>query len=114
RRKLGETNAIKFYLFKALRRSLVRTTLRIGISFPGVPDEAAPSPEDDLINEQSAENRKRILQERLTRLSHRQREAIFLRYFEELSYNKIAEIMGVRKQSIYNLINESFAILKEK
>lgn len=112
--KLGETNAIKLYLFKALRRNLVRTKFKVSLPFFSVQDQIIPSPEDDLINEQSIENRKQILERRLAWLSPRQREAIFLRYYEDLSYDKIAEIMGVRKQSIYNLINESFAILRNE
>lgn len=114
REKLGETNTIKFYLFKALRRNLIRIKPNTSIALSAVADPPAPSPEDELIHEQTIENRKRLLDQRLASLAPRQREAIFLRYYEELSYDKIAEIMGVRKQSIYNLINESIAILRSK
>jgi RNA polymerase sigma-70 factor (ECF subfamily) len=113
RKNLGETNAIKFYLYKALRRKLIRVKLRSPLIFTHAAELTTPSPESDLIDSQTEENQKRILAERLTRLSDRQREAIFLRYYEELSYDKIAEVMGLRKQSIYNLINESFTLLKK-
>lgn len=114
RGNLGETNAIKFYLFKALRRKLVRSSkLKLPLTSLITADLATPSPEADFIERQSKENQQQILQGRLTRLSNRQREAIFLRYYEELSFDKIAEIMDLRKQSIYNLINESFTILKK-
>jgi RNA polymerase sigma factor (sigma-70 family) len=113
REGLGETNAIKFYLFKALRRKLIRVSLKTPLVFPVAPDLTTPSPEADLIDKQTEEHRRQMLADRLTRLTDRQREAIFLRYYEELSYDKIAEIMDLRKQSIYNLINESFTILKK-
>ena len=113
RENLGETNAIKFYLFKALRRKLVRSKLKAPLISLITSELTTPSPEADLIDKQSIEHQQRILEYRLTRLTNRQREAIFLRYYEELSFDKIAEIMDLRKQSIYNLINESFAILKK-
>lgn len=113
RGNLGETNAIKFYLFKALRRKLVRSKLKTPLISLVTSDLTSPSPEADLIDKQSIEHQQQILEYRLTRLTNRQREAIFLRYYEELSFDKIAEIMDLRKQSIYNLINESFTILKK-
>ena len=113
RGNLGETNAIKFYLFKALRRKLVRSKLKFPLISLITSDLSTPSPEADLINKESTEHQQQILEYRLTRLTNRQREAIFLRYYEELSFDKIAEIMDLRKQSIYNLINESITILKK-
>lgn len=110
---LGETNSIKFYLFKALRRRLVHAMEKRSMPVDAGADLYIQSPEEDIIDSQSAEQQKSILSDRMARLTTRQREAIFLRYYEELSYDRIALIMGVRKQSIYNLINESFEVLKK-
>jgi RNA polymerase sigma factor (sigma-70 family) len=46
-------------------------------------------------------------------LTPRQREAIFLRYFEEMSHDRIAGIMEMNKQSVYNLIHAGIAQLRE-
>lgn len=113
RGKLGATYAIKFYLFKALRRKLIRSKLKARLISLITSDLTTPSAEADLIDKESIEHQQRVLEHRLTRLTNRQREAIFLRYYEELSFDKIAEIMDLRKQSIYNLINESLTILEK-
>lgn len=110
---LGPTDSIKFYLFKSLRRKLVRIKMKVPISGLEETDKVTPSPEAEIIEKQHAEQRQIILDNRLSRLTNRQREAIFLRYFEELSYEKIAQVMELNRQSIYNLINESMAILKQ-
>lgn len=115
RKRLGRTDAIKFYLFRSLRRKLVRTQTGISrISSLLLDSDAITiSHESALIEEQTFEERRILLESRLSRLTNRQKEAVFLRYYEELSYDKIAEIMGVRKQAVYNLINQSIQILRK-
>jgi RNA polymerase sigma factor (sigma-70 family) len=117
REHLGDTTSIKFYLFKSLRRKLIRISTKnrrsIMVRFhPGHEQESLPSPEFLLIAEQtSIEDREKIMK-LLNTLTKRQREAIFLRYFEELSYDKIAAIMEMSKQAVYNLVSKSIEQLK--
>lgn len=49
----------------------------------------------------------------LEKLPSRQKEAIYLRYIEELSYESISDIMGVQIPYIYNLIFKGLKTLKE-
>lgn len=114
---LGETTAIKFYLFKSLRRKLMRIRSRnsksIFVRFsPGIGEEILPSHEFFLIADQvSSEQRDHIIA-LLDKLTKRQREAIFLRYFEELGFDKIANIMNLSKQAVYNLISQALEHLR--
>jgi RNA polymerase sigma factor (sigma-70 family) len=111
RSRLGETNAIRFYLFKALRRRLVRSKARRTFVFFDF-DQHSPSHEFVLISEQVSAERKDEVSAALCRLSKKQQEAIFFRYYEALSYDQIADLMGLRKQSVYNLINGAIKALR--
>lgn len=117
RAQLGETSSIKFYLFKSLRRKLIRQMSKIDRnivvrSSSHQKEEAFESHEFFLIAEQtSAEEREKVAL-LLSKLTKRQREAIFLRYYEELGYDKIADIMDLSKQAVYNLISKAIEQLK--
>ena len=112
---LSDTDSIKYYLFKSLRRKLTRIKGKLwksGKSLEGTVEPFQSSHEHYLIDQQvSGERRSRII-EMLDQLTPRQREAIFLRYFEELSYEQIAYIMELGKQAVYNHIHSGFKSLK--
>lgn len=109
---LGQTNAIRFYLFKALRRRLVRSrSKKIVFNFFDS-DFQSPSYEFVLIAEQTSAEQQQSISTALSGLSKKQQEAIFFRYYETLSYEQIANLMGIRKQSVYNLINSAIKVLR--
>lgn len=112
RSNLGSTDNIRFYLFKALRRRLIPSKLKAPLFFLDHLEKDVPSPETELIQKQVFDEQQQELSNRMSRLTLRQREAIFLRYYEELPYDRIAQMMNLRRQSIYNLINEAIGILK--
>lgn len=117
RARLGDTDSIKFYLFKSLRRKLRRMKVKsekklFGILSHDYDVDTSPSQEFVLISEQIATERKEQLMRMLATLSRRQHEAIFLRYFEELSCDQIAAVMEVSKQAVYNLLNQALNQLK--
>lgn len=109
---LGETNAIRFYLFKSLRRRLVRSKLKIRVINFFDFEQDCPSPEFILISEQVSEEQKNRMSTSISQLSRKQQEAIFFRYHEDLSYDQIAEVMAIRKQTVYNLINCAIKTLR--
>jgi RNA polymerase sigma factor (sigma-70 family) len=118
RERLGETNSIKFYLLRSLRRKLFRIkTANAKITKVSLTDEilneTAPSPESAIIVEQSAKETDDRIAILLAGLTLRQREAIHLRYFEEMEYNKIAAVMDLTKQAVYNLIHKAIDSLKK-
>ena len=108
---------IKPYLLKGLRRQIlnvydlkyhqihkVEITENTQIEF---------SPEDYFINNQGEEAlRKRVL-DALNNLSPKQREAVYLRYFEELDYSEIADIMNINIQSVKNNVQRALDSLRE-
>jgi RNA polymerase sigma factor (sigma-70 family) len=71
------------------------------------------SPEDYLIENQSEEALRMKVLNALNLLSSRQREAIYLRYFESLDYEDIAEIMNINLQSVKNNVHRGLTALKD-
>lgn len=111
---------LKSYLLVSARRKLFRY-LDKSAQGPASLDEGTASgfalelsPESILINRQRTEQTTRLLQQKLDALTLRQKEAIYLRFYEGLSYEEIADIM-VLKEVKYarTLIYRAIAELKE-
>ena len=118
RKRLGDTDSIKFYLFKSLRRKLLRIKAkqRNAAAESYCDDDlmdTTPSHELVLIDEQKLLEKKQKVMRMLNQLSKRQQEVLFLRYFEELNCEQIAAVMSIGKQAVYNLIYHALAELKK-
>ncbi|MNY66103.1 RNA polymerase sigma factor [compost metagenome] len=50
----------------------------------------------------------------LQKLTDRQREVIYLRYYEEFSYPEIAEIMGLTLKGTYKLMGRAIETLRSQ
>jgi RNA polymerase sigma-70 factor (ECF subfamily) len=68
--------------------------------------------EDIMIHDEVDKDKKAKLQEAFKVLSSRQREAIFLKYYQEMSYEQICEVMDINYQSVRNLISKGIIELK--
>ncbi len=65
-----------------------------------------------IINQQEEVTRLNVING-LKKLSKKQREVIYLRFFEDLDYKEIAEIMKINIQSVRNLIQRSYNPLRQ-
>jgi RNA polymerase sigma factor (sigma-70 family) len=116
RERLGETNSIKFYLFRILRRKIYRnlssqpSTLTDDLEHAS--ELAVESYESGLVDMQEMASQKNKLHNALTALPPRQREAVNLRYFHGFSYEQIAELMGINHQSVHNTLQKAMKILR--
>ncbi len=114
---LGDVQQVKPYLFKALRSILSR---RPTLPFDALADTEETSgalqfsPEDFLIAQEEDAYRQETLAQVLNGLPPRQREAVYLRYYEDLSYQQIAEVLHINYQSVMNLIYQAFKELKKQ
>jgi RNA polymerase sigma factor (sigma-70 family) len=119
RGKLSEVSHVKTYLLISLKRNLIKKLVREN-RFSGYEDEAEESlgiefsAEDIFILRQELSEQKEMLIRALNQLPKRQREAIYLKFYEELSSEQIAEILTVKPQSVYNLVYDALKRLKEK
>jgi len=109
----------EFYLFKSIRLRIVRVLgreKRLGErqdSAEGHPFQITDSHEFSLIAGQIDAEQRKALAESLESLSRRQKEALFLTYFDDLSYAQIADIMGIGVDSVYKLVSGALATLKK-
>ncbi|MES2733691.1 MAG: sigma-70 family RNA polymerase sigma factor [Bacteroidota bacterium] len=118
RATLGETNSIKFYLYKALKRRLIKNIINqrkqpfnLG-SLDEYDFEMTLSPEFDLIAQQVSQAQKENLLAALNSLTSRQKEAITLKFYDELSYSEIASLMTMTIKAVYNLIFRAIEVLR--
>jgi RNA polymerase sigma factor (sigma-70 family) len=121
RSTLGDTNAIKYYLFKSLRRRVVEVLekqTRVAHESHNVADlyhnhELATSSEEVKIIEAEANlAQNRRLTEAIEKLPPRQKEAIYLLYFSNLEYEEIAAIMSLSIRTVYNQIHTAIQTLR--
>jgi len=118
RRTVHPVEKIKPYLLKYLRRQLIKK-IGQGSVLAGIETtrpnefEIVLSPEELVISEQMSREMGSTLQTALGKLSKRQREIIYLRFYEDLSYETIAEVMAIQYQSVRNLVHEAMKVLRE-
>jgi RNA polymerase sigma factor (sigma-70 family) len=113
---IGPLKKVKPYFFTALRRQVLNQLrnlqlreLRIG---------ALPRPDIDFSPEEIVVRNEEYLSLQgkiaavLNELPKRQKEVIYLHYFEEMDYTQIAEIMGIHYQSVLNLTQKALQKLR--
>ena len=108
---------MKFYLFKALRRQILNAYDLKSYQLNKVSTDKIIhfeiSPEDLLIRNQTEKNQRVRILSALNQLSPRQREAVYLRYFEELDFRETARIMNINIQSAKNNVYRALETLKD-
>ena len=114
RSNLGATDTIQYYLIKALRRNLFNKMQKARkLVFREVHEDFDLSPEEVLIESEFQQERVIELHEKLSKLSSRQKEAIFLRFYSGLEYSSISRIMGINPQSAYNIVFRALETLRK-
>ncbi|MDN5216081.1 sigma-70 family RNA polymerase sigma factor [Fulvivirgaceae bacterium BMA12] len=101
RRKLGDTQSIKPYLFKSLRRKILvklkKNKEKIKIEQQANSGfEISLSHESILIDRQVNEERKEKLEKAFNLLPQSQKEAILMYYYEGFSYEEISNILEIK------------------
>jgi RNA polymerase sigma factor (sigma-70 family) len=56
--------------------------------------------------------RKDFMLLQLNNLSRRQREVIYLRYYDDLTYEEISQVMGLNYQSVMNHLHKALKALR--
>jgi RNA polymerase sigma factor (sigma-70 family) len=119
KRKLILTEISSAYLFKSLRNKLFeeyRTKSHRSNNIKHVTSDEImfdESMEQITIKSEEELSRRRILEAALGSLSNYQREAIFLKYSQGFSYEKIAEILDIDVASARTLIYRSLKKVKD-
>ena len=116
--RLGEIKQVKVYLFRSLRRRIIEKLNREK-RLRGPDKELAAltaiqfSYEDVYWEKEGQQHLQEALAHALNDLPWRQREAIYLRYYNGLRTKEIAEIMGVANQTILNTLYQALKKIRK-
>ncbi len=110
---------LKHFLLKSLKNSLYNiynskaATTMTRIADEGLDFTITPTVLDRIIAEEDRVIIKQQIEDLLARLTSRQKEAIYLRYIQELEYMDIARIMNITQHAARKLISRSLKRLKD-
>jgi len=106
----------KYYLLRAIKNKMLKSLHKNNRNAP------LPNNEYDFFYEFSIEHiiiEKQVNEEKVQRLrktfellSKKQKEIVYLKYYQGLDHAQIAELMNVNRQSIYNLLHETLHKLR--
>jgi RNA polymerase sigma factor (sigma-70 family) len=115
REGLGNTDSIRKYLLVSLRRKIIRTLSNARIAAQE-PEEQHFTAVFDIESQWETEEwdneRRKQLQKALDSLSKRQQEVLYLKYFMEMDYGQIGEIMELNYQSARNLAHRALEAIR--
>jgi len=114
---LGSTNSIKFYLFKSLRRRIIRKNeteqRRSDVDLTLTYQDSFNLPfESELILDEVRQKRKQHLSLALSIITQRQREAILLRYYKKLTFEEMSSRMKMDIPSVRNILSKAIQSLR--
>ncbi len=118
RLRISDTISVKNYLLKSLRRKLLReihknkqTTHLRELHFDAGFKMVLPVDHNVILQEKLTELSFKV-RDVLEKLSPRQQEVIYLRFYIDANLDEIAEIMDLNQQSVYNLLHEALKRFK--
>ncbi|GGM94655.1 DNA-directed RNA polymerase sigma-70 factor [Dyadobacter beijingensis] len=114
----GGVANVRSYLLVSLKTRILRELSKKHVTHQSMlSDEYSFSVEFSsdlrLIDEEHEIYQVRKLECVLNSLSERQKELIYLRFYQSLSFEQIAEVMNLSRQSVYNLLQKSLGSLRK-
>lgn len=119
RENLTEVESIQAYLFVSLRREMLNeksSRLRrkkMNREYSLKAFEVFVDYELWLDVLEMEQDQKDDLKQAVGKLTPRQREAVYLKYYEGLSTPELSDVMGIRAQSIYNTLSKAVRSLQD-
>lgn len=115
---LGDVKAVRPYLLVSLRtviyNKLQQSSRTVSTDMnDDHPFEMVFSVESEFIKKETHSSKAQQLLQALNQLTPRQKEVIFLRYFEELEYEEIAAIMDITVKATYKLTARGLEALRQ-
>jgi RNA polymerase sigma factor (sigma-70 family) len=107
--------SVRAYLLKSLKYKLLKSFRQKGkqVSLTDNPDIAFEwSHEHFLIAQQESAEKKQSVLNALAGLTNRQKEIIYLKFYRNLSYEEVSEIMNINYQVARNLLYQAIKSLK--
>ena len=119
KKRLSAVKKTTAYLFRSFRNHLLNIQKRQHRFAPDFTFETYPFTTeitilDNLIDQEEAQRLKNIIKELLEELTPRQREAIYLRYMQEMEYEDIAALLNMNANSARRLVSRGIDNLRNK
>lgn len=116
RERISAAINVKVYLTKSLERIIVAQLLRSKrkSTQPVIENLASDSTEQLWIDGELRKERLVEIKKCLSSLPKCQREVILLKFFNDLTYPEISEIMNLQLASVYNLTSKAIEQLRQK
>ena len=108
--------SVRAYLLKSLKYKLLKTYRQSRITLSAGDNYGAFefSHEHFLVAGEQEAERKRLVVRALEQLSDRQKEIIYLKFYQDLSYEEVSEIMSINYQVARNLLYQAIKSLKNR
>lgn len=121
RQRVAEPVHVKAYLLVSLRRKIIRNRRSIRLADDlaiAIGDDYAFSiefsPEWWMIQEETLARKAQLVSEMLDALPVRQREVIYLKYYQELSREEISAMLSITPQTVSNLLQMAYGQLRKR
>jgi len=116
RERICEASNVKMYLYRSLERIIVSQLLRSKrqLLFSADEVESPDSFEQSIIDGELRKQQLKEIRKCLRSLPKCQREVILLKFFNDLSYIEISEVMNLQLPSVYNLISKAIEQMRQK
>jgi RNA polymerase sigma factor (sigma-70 family) len=115
---ITEHETFREYMFASVRNACINHALyekrHVDISGLGKFDLPADVAGDTLENREEEEIIRQKIEKILKSLTPRQREIIYLRFFKEMKYEEIAEIMHLSGQATRDLVHRAIQNIRKK
>ncbi|HEX6847553.1 MAG TPA: sigma-70 family RNA polymerase sigma factor [Chitinophagaceae bacterium] len=107
----------RYYFLRAIKNKMLKSLYKNrNIDFILPPDATDSyyefSLEQIIIEKQISEEKTQKLKKILLKLSRKQKEIVYLKYYQDLDHAQIAELMNLSRQSVYNLLHEAIHRLR--
>lgn len=115
RLQFDEIKSTKYYLLVALKRRIIRAiTSRKEFNFStDYFFDAILYSDQQPHDRQISEEKIQVLKDAFTKLSSKQKEAVYLRFYNQLSIEEIADIMEIQVKAVYKLLYRAFDTLRK-
>lgn len=116
RSTLSGINHPAAYFYTSFRNLLINKLKSMGeiVSDEFIKEENMASSDHSMIRKEESNEISTRLEKASGFLTHRQNEAIFLRFYEELSYEEVAEVMGITVKATYKIMARALSELRSK
>lgn len=115
---IGSTDNIRKYLFVSFRRRLIKDLNKGNKTQTLDPEvdlknEISFSVENSWIEQEETTLKSKALSIAISKLSGRQQEILYLKFYSEMEYDQIIEIMDLNYQSARNLVTRALDALRK-